>query len=324
MILLHHIEPLLKRFTICHSYHFFLGGIDPFLLQRVFRWAVHVVEDAKFAGILVGCEFVGGDFVRDVVAGFIFGGAIPFLFLNDIKRAALPWQAVIEGTRIEHDALAEGLNHAESFVTDGAFEHFFHVFHLHGVGAGDKSCASGENLFHGVDRLVDGASWVRLGLESNRARRAGLHLGQAINEVVHDDIRETDVLTSRVVQVVSSDGESVAVAAEDEHMAIRTGQTHCSGKRKRTTMNVVHAMGVHEIREAAGATDAGNGNDFLMRDLELFQNTIENGKHGEIAATGAPRWMVRSEGLLGQFVSWGWGSGSGGHFKRSLSLKLIQ
>ena len=65
-------------------------------------------------------------------------------------------------------------------------------------------------------------------------------------------------------------------------------------------MNVVSAMRVDEIGEARRAADPGEGDDFFLRIVQLFENFIKRSEDGEITASGAPRRMVRGENFLGE------------------------
>ena len=57
-------------------------------------------------------------------------------------------------------------------------------------------------------------------------------------------------------EMVAADGEAVAVARHLPHCEVRTGGLESCGDGGRTTMDGVHAVGVHVIREARRATDA--------------------------------------------------------------------
>ena len=54
----------------------------------------------------------------------------------------------------------------------------------------------------------------------------------------------------------------------------------------------MRAVGLDEIREAAGATDARDGGDFLVPHLALFDQLEIKREHGKIAATGTPRRVI--------------------------------
>ena len=135
-------------------------------------------------------------------------------------------------------------------MKNGSLEHFVHVLHLRCVRAGDEGGSAGDELGHWVDRAINGTAWVGFGFAPNRSRRRGLVLGEAVDEVVHDDIGKIDVLTSGVVEVVSSDGKSVAVATEHEDVKVGTGEGNAGSKGKGTAVNEVDAVGVHKVWES--------------------------------------------------------------------------
>src|SRR6202035_6058210 len=129
-------------------------------------------------------------------------------------------------------------------------DHFHHVFDLGGVGPRDEGGPGGNELFHRVDRHVDRAGRVGFALESDGRRGRGLLLGQTIDEVVHDEVDEVDVLARAVIKMVAADGETVAVAAEQKDVEIGPGQTDSAGERDGAAVNEVGAVAVDEIRKA--------------------------------------------------------------------------
>ena len=87
-------------------------------------------------------------------------------------------------------------------------------------------------------------------LESDGRRRRGLFLRQAIDEVVHDEIGHVDVLAGAVIEMVAADGETVAVAAEQEHVEIGPGEADAACERDRAAVDVMRAVAVDEIGKA--------------------------------------------------------------------------
>ena len=102
----------------------------------------------------------------------------------------------------------------------------------------------------------------------------GLVLGQAVDEVVHDDVGEVDVLARGVVEVVAADRVAVAVAAEDEDVEVGPGKADAGGERQGAAVDEVEAVAVDEVGEARRAADAGDGDDLLVRDLKLLENVV--------------------------------------------------
>src|SRR3954451_6998126 len=57
-------------------------------------------------------------------------------------------------------------------------------------------------------------------------------------------------------------------------------------------MDKVGAVCLDEIRKARRAADAGDGADFLVPDLSFLDELIIEGEDGEVAAAGAPGWVI--------------------------------
>ena len=155
-------------------------------------------------------------------------------------------------------------------------------------GARDEGGAGGDGLLHRVDRVIHRAPDVGLALEAERRGGRGLFLGQAVDPVVHGHAGQLDVLAGGVGEMIAADGEEVAVAAEDEDVQVGPGERDAAGEGQRAAVNVVRAVGLHEIREPAGAADAGDGGDLLLPQLALLDQLEVEREHGEIAAAGTP------------------------------------
>src|SRR5437763_15805973 len=140
-------------------------------------------------------------------------------------------------------------------MIDGALDHREHGIDLSGVGARDEGGPGANELFHWIDRHVDRAGRVGFAFETDRRRGRGLLFGQAIDEVVHDEIDEVDVLARAVIEMVAADGETVAVATEQKDVQVGPGQTDTAGERNGATVNEVRAVAVDEIRKARRTTD---------------------------------------------------------------------
>ena len=63
--------------------------------------------------------------------------------------------------------------------------------------------------------------------------RRGLFLRQTIYEVVHDNIGHLDVLTRDVIEMVATNGEGIAIAAEYEDMQVRTHHRDAAQRNER-------------------------------------------------------------------------------------------
>ena len=106
------------------------------------------------------------------------------------------------------------------------------------------------SCFIGLTGMIDRAGRVGLGFETDGRGGRGLLLGQAIDEVVHDEVDHVDVLARAVIEMVAADGETVAVAAEQEDVQVGPGQADAAGERDGAAVNEVRAVAVDEIGKA--------------------------------------------------------------------------
>ena len=97
--------------------------------------------------------------------------------------------------------------------------------------------------------------------------------------------------------MIAADRETVAVSTKDEDMKIVTPEAYTAGKRDGPAMKEMPSVGIDEIREPRRATDAGHGDDALVRQLQLFQRPVERGKDREVPATRAPGGVIGLEVL---------------------------
>ena len=183
-----------------------------------------------------------------------------------------------------------------------------------------------NGLLQRVDRIIHRAPEIRLALETERRRGRGLLLGQAINPVIHHHVGQLDVFAGRVGEMVAADGEGIAVPAEHEHVQVGTRERNAAGERQRATVDEVDAVRLHEIREPAGAADAGDGGDLLVDQLALFNQFEIQGEHGEVTAARAPRRVVGGDFFFGQalaFLRGGRIAGRGGRCGQSLAHTIV-
>src|SRR6185503_4553944 len=103
-----------------------------------------------------------------------------------------------------------------------------------------------------------------------------------------------------MIEMIAPDGERIAVPAKNEHMQIRAREGNAAGKRKRATVDVMGAMGLDEVRKTTGATDAGNGGNFLVPQTPLLDQFEIQGQYGEISAARTPSGMIGGNLLFGK------------------------
>ena len=125
-------------------------------------------------------------------------------------------------------------------------------------------------------------------------------LGQAVDPVVEQQDLEVDVAPHGVDEVVSADGESVTIPGDDPDRQVLASSCQAGRDGRGTTVDRVHAVGVHVEGETRGASDAGDEDDVLALQPELRQESLDCGKDRVVAAARAPAWLhVAGEVLLG-------------------------
>ena len=290
--LLHAIEGLLEDLPIFEASNFLFHLGDQRCFIGVFGGAVFAVEDSKIAGKGIVRQTISRVFVCDVVVGG-----------NFFEVAALARVGGVEGAGIEFDAFAEAFDDAESVVVHCFVHHAEEVFGVCAGCSGDEAGAAGYQLFHRIDGLVFGAGSVGFAFEADGRGGRGLFFGEAVDEVVHDDVGHFDVFAGGVVDVVAADGKGVAVAAKDENMQVRARKRDAGCKGKRPSVDVVHSVRLDEVGKAAGTTDAGDCGDFFVPDFSLFNQFEVKGEDGKIAASRTPSRMVGGEFFLFERLS---------------------
>ena len=78
---------------------------------------------------------------------------------------------------------------------------------------------------------------------------------QAVDTVVQQNHVQVDVAAVGMDKVVAADGESVAVAAHLPYSEFRIGNLATGGNGSGTSVNGVHAVGIHIVGQTAGTAD---------------------------------------------------------------------
>src|SRR6266571_4756976 len=96
-------------------------------------------------------------------------------------------------------------------------------------------------------------------------RWAVLALGQTVDAVIEKDVVDVEVASQHVHKMIAADRQRVAVSGNypDTQFGIRGLDS--GGDCRRAAMNTVKAVGVHVVRKARRAADAGNKNRLLAR-----------------------------------------------------------
>ena len=102
----------------------------------------------------------------------------------------------------------------------------------------------------GIERMFDGAVRRGLGDGAELGGRRILALRQTVDLIVEEHDIDVDVATDGVDEMVSADGEGVAVAAGLPHGQGRIGHLDTCGDGRCTAVDAVEPVGVHVIWKA--------------------------------------------------------------------------
>ena len=188
----------------------------------------------------------------------------------------------------EDHAVLQDLGHGDAVVVVRLHEDLGEFFGVDIHATGEEGRLSADGEFTGVERILVGALGRGLGLGTAEGARRELALGHTIDTVIEEHQVDVDVTAAGVDEVVTTDGGAVTVASDHPHTQFRVGQLHASGASGGTTVDAVEAVGVHIIREARGASDAGHHHDVFLLNAQLGKYVLHGLQDGMVTAARAP------------------------------------
>src|SRR5262249_10517277 len=139
-----------------------------------------------------------------------------------------------------------------------------------------------------VERVIDDAVGRRFVLLAKLRRRRILALRQAVDAIVEEQDVDIEVAPDRVNKVIAADRQGVPIAGDYPPRQLRIRYLDAGGDRRGPAMNAMKAIGIHVVREAAGAADARYEDHVLAFDAELGHHFLHLREDGVIAAAGTP------------------------------------
>ncbi len=211
---------------------------------------------------------------------------------DDGLLGPLPVLEGVEGPVVEDVAVLVDLHQRRAVVVGGLPQDLGEVLAVGVDRAGHEGGLGAEREGDRVEGRVQGAHGGGLGDLARLAGGGVLALGQAVDPVVEEQDLQVDVAAQGVDEVVPADGQRVAVTGDDpdRQVAARGGQT--GGDGGGPAVDGVHPVGVHVVREAGGAADAGDEDDVLPGQAEFGHEALDGGQDGVVAAAGAPAHLL--------------------------------
>ena len=192
------------------------------------------------------------------------------------------------GTVVEDDAVLKYFANGGTVVLVGSLKNLNGTLSIGGDGTGEEVSARSEAEFSWAERILNRAIRRRLADKSAWGCRGVLSLGESIDAVVEQDHVEVDVASVGVDEVVTSDGESVTVTADLPNSEVRVGDFASCGDGGGTSVDGVHAVGGHVVRQTAGAADAGDDSGVMRSDADFSHGFLKRGEEGVVATTWTP------------------------------------
>src|SRR5262249_1936939 len=97
-----------------------------------------------------------------------------------------------------------------------------------------------------------------------------------------------DIAAQTMNEMIAANRESVAVAGHYPHVEVGPSHLEPGCNRRRPPMNRMETIRIHVVRKAAGASDAGDENDFLAGDAEFRHDFLDLRQDCVIAASWTP------------------------------------
>jgi hypothetical protein len=133
----------------------------------------------------------------------------------------------------------------------GSLEYLYGARSIGGYGTSKEAAAGTEAELGWAEGIFDRTIRARLAHEATGAGGRILTLSETIDAVVEQYHVEVDIAAIGVDEVITTDSEAVAVATHLPYRELRVGHLTTCGDSCGTTMDGVHAIGVHVVGQAA-------------------------------------------------------------------------
>jgi len=194
--------------------------------------------------------------------------------------------------RIKDITVLVDFHKGRPFVMCCPFEDGTEVFDINVNGTGGECRAGTDGNRQRIQRPIHRTKGRTLRFRPGRTGGRVLTFGQTVNLVVEHDHFQIHVATQHVHEVIPADRQGITVTGDHPDLQIRVSQLDARGNRRSPAVNTVHAVGVHVIRETAGAANSGNEHKLLFGNPQSRQDFFHLGENGIIATAGAPAYFL--------------------------------
>ena len=173
----------------------------------------------------------------------------------------------------------------------GTLEDFHSAGTVVGHSSGEEASAGTKAEFGGAEGVFHRTVGRRLGDETAWRCRTILTLGESVDTVVEQYHVEVDIAAHGVDEVVASDGQSVAVAANLPYGEVGIHYLGTGGNGCRTSVDGLHGIGVDVIGQTAGAAYAADYCRLIGRNAQFGHGFVQTGQEEMVATSRAPSWL---------------------------------
>ena len=217
---------------------------------------------------------------------------LPVLQVDHHLLAHLTAGDVVERAVVEHVAVLEDLDERRALVGVGLAEDVHHVLAVEIVGTSNEAGLGAQRDRERVEGRIDGTERRALGDLADLGCRRVLAFRQPVDAVVEQQDRQVDVAPQRMDEVVAADRQTVAVARDDPHIEVGPSDSETGGDGRGTTVNAMHAVGVHVVREPAAAADPADEHRVLRGDAEVGHELLHGQQDAVVTTTRAPTHLL--------------------------------
>src|SRR4029077_17101100 len=201
------------------------------------------------------------------------------LELKDVFAAGIAIRQRKPRAVIEDVAILQYLHVSRTPVCSGVFQRFFQVALKDVDGPSYEGSLGANRERNGIERPVQRTEWCRFCFLVELRSRRILPLRKSIDLIVEQQYLNPDIPAKHVNRVIAADGECVSVPGCHPDFQLRANRLQTRSYRWRPAVNGVETIGVHVIREAAGAADPGDDDKILFLNPKLRKNRLHSGEN---------------------------------------------
>ena len=213
---------------------------------------------------------------------------LAMLYINGILLTTLVVVYDIVAVVVEDHTVLQDLTDRSTLVLIGSLQNLHRSLGIGSHGTGEEVSTGTEAEFGRTEGILNCTVRTRLRHEATGRGGRILALRQTVDTVVEQDHVQVDVTTVGMDEVVTTDSQSVTVARHLPDGEVGISHLRTSSDGGSTTMNGVHAVGSHIVRQTARAADTTDHCNILGSHADLSHGLMERCQEEVVTATRTP------------------------------------